>query len=190
MERKIPEINIDEFMKYFEERMEASNKIEDEIRSSKEYICWLIDLLKEKEHVNDFQIQYREDELDKTSYENICNLNHFYSIIRDYWKKYKIAPTYYENGAPVYRVCYEEFYFEICNVSYFEGYVALREAEEKQNAINYKDIMEDKEPKAYNEKDEFIKEFQKQIREYKKRAEELDVDVEYLKEIVKEEFES
>ncbi len=190
MERKIPRIDINEFMKYLDKRMEAANKIEDEIRSSKEYICWLIELLKEKEHVDDYQIQYREDKFDKTTYENICNLDHFYCIIMKYWNKYKIPPTYidYKFRAPVYRVFYEDFYFDICKVSYLEGYVTVQSTGGYKKAINYKDIMEDKEPKGYNEKDEFIKEFQKRIRDYKKRAKELDIDMEYLKEIVEEEF--
>lgn len=192
MIKRRPEVNEDEVMKELNERMEASKKLEDEIRSSNEYICWLRDLLEENGNVNDYHIQYREDELDKTTYENIYNLEHFYSIIRNYWEKYRISPTYIDHniGAHVYRVFYEDFYFEICKVSYLEGYVAVERVKEKQQAINYKDIMEDKEPKEYKEKDEFIKEFRNKIKYYGKKAKKLDIDVEYLKKIIEEEFKS
>lgn len=188
---KKPQVSIDEVMKHLDERSEEAKKIENEIRSSTEYICWIRDVLKEyKEGVDDFEIVYKKDKLEEKTYENICNLSHFYSIIRDYWEKYKIPPTYidYDFGAPVYRVFYEDFYFEICRISYLEGYVSACKTEDRKDAINYKEIMEDKEPKKYKEKEKFIKEFHEQIMKSKEKAEELDIDIEYLKKVVKDEF--
>ncbi len=49
--------------------------------------------------------------------------------------------------------------------------------------------MEDKKPNYYEEKETFIKNFREQIKKSKEKAEELDIDIEYLKEIVEDEFE-
>lgn len=188
---KKPQKSIEEVMKHLNERVEETKKIEDEIRSSKEYICWLRDFLEDNESVDDFEIVYKKDELEEKTYENICNLAHFYSIIRDYWEKYKIPPTYidYDFGAPVYRVYYEDIYFDISKVSYLEGYVTVQSTGRDSKAINYEDIMQDKEPKDYKKRDKFIEEFHNQIRKSKEKAEKLGIDLEYLKEIVEDEFE-
>lgn len=188
---KKPQVSINEVMKHLDERFEETKKIENEIRSSTEYICWLRDVLEERRCVTDHDIQYVEDSLEKTTYENICKFSHFYSIIRDYWEKYKIPPTYIDHniGCPVYRVFYEDFYFEICQVSCFGGYVLIREIYGKQQAINYENIMEDKGPKEYKEREELIKEFRNKIKYYRKKAKKLNIDVKYLKEIVEDEFE-
>lgn len=190
MDRKITRVNNSELMQYFEKRKLKAKRKEDKIRSSNEYICWLRDLLKEKQHVIDYDIQYEKNELDKTTYENIHMLSYFYSIIEEYYKKYIISPAYIEGTykVPVYRVFYEDVCFEICKVPYLEGYIDIRKIEKKQRAINYEDIMEDKEQKNYKEKNEFMKEFQNKIREHKEKAEKLDVDVEYLKQIIKREL--
>lgn len=188
---KKPQVSIDEVMKHLDERFEEAKKIENEIRSSTEYICWLRDVLKEYKGVDDFEIVYKKDELEEKTYENICILSYFYSIIEEYWKKYNISPAYIEDNfrVPVYRLFYEGFYFEICKINYLEGYVAVWRTEEDHKAINYKDIMEDKEPKDYKERDKFIEEFHNQIRKSKEKAEELGIDIECLKEIVEDEFE-
>lgn len=188
---KKTQVSIDEVMKHLDERFEEAKKIENEIRSSTEYICWLRDLLKEEEYVDDYNIQYRENEFDGPTYENIYNFYDFYSIIEEYYKKFHISPAYIEDsfGGPVYRLFYEDFYFEIYRTTCLEGYVSVHKIEKKQQAINYKDIMEDKEPKEYKEKEKFIKEFHKKIRKSKEEAEKLGIDLEYLKEIVEDEFE-
>lgn len=189
---KTPQKSIEEVMKNLNERAEASKKIEDKIRSSKEYICWLRDFLEDNESVDDFEIFYKKDELEEKTYENICNLAHFYSIIRDYWEKYKIPPTYidYDFGGFVYKVYYEDMYFNISKVSYLEGFVTVQSAKRDSKAINYEDIMQDKEPKAYKEREKFIKEFRNKIKYYRKKAKKLDIDVKHLKKIIKKEFKS
>lgn len=146
MSIKKRKVNTDEVMKYLEERFETADKIENEIRASSEYICWLRDILKENGQVNDYDIQYREIELEKETYENFCKLEYFYNIIVRYWKKNKILPTYIEKnfGVPVYRVFYEDFYFEICKIPYLEGYVSVCKTRKSKNSINYIDIMKDK----------------------------------------------
>lgn len=188
---KKTQVSIDEVMKHLDERFEGAKKIKNEIRSSIEYICWLRELLKDSKSVENRDISYRKNELEEKTYENICYLDYLYEIIEEYCKKYCISQTYIEDsfGVPVYRVFYEDFYFEICKINYLGVYVSVRKTENKQNAIDYKDIMEDKEPKEYKEKEKFIKEFQEQTRKSKEKAEKLGVDIEYLKEIVEDEFE-
>lgn len=148
-------------------------------------------MLKEYKGIDNFEIAYKKDELEEKTYENICILSYFYSIIEKYWKKYNISQAYIEHKfrVPVYRLFYEGFYFEICKINYLEGYVAVWATEKEQKGIKYKDIMEDKKTKDHKEKEEFIKKFHNQMRRSKEKAEELDIDLECLKEIVKDEFE-
>ncbi len=189
MIRKRPKVNEDEVMKELNERMEASKKLEDEIRSSKEYILWLKEFLEKNLVFIDYDIVYQKENMEEKEYENICNLHILHSIIQEYYQRNYIYPTFVDtDGTLIYRVYYEDFCFEIGRVQYLESYIEVRKAGNEQDAINYKDIMEDKKPKEYIEREKFIKEFQDQIREYKKRAKELDIDVKYLKEIAKKEF--
>lgn len=191
MIKRRPEVNADEVMKELNERMEASKKLEDEIRSSKEYIYWLRDFLEKNPVFIDYDIVYQKENMEEKEYENICNLHILHSIIQEYYQRNYIYPTFVDtDGTLLYRVYYEDFCFEIGRVEYLESYIEVRKVETVQDAINYEDIMEDREPKEYKEKEEFIKEFRNKIKYYGKKAKILDIDVKYLKKIVEEEFKS
>lgn len=191
MIKRRPEVNEDEVMKELNERMEASKKLEDEIRSSKEYIYWLRDFLEKNPVFIDYDIVYQKENMEEKEYENICNLHILHSIIQEYYQINYIYPTFVDtDGTLLYRVYYEDFCFEIGRVEYLESYIEVRKVETVQDAINYEDIMEDREPKEYKEKEEFIKEFRNKIKYYGKKAKKLDIDVKYLKQIVEEEFKS
>lgn len=191
MVRKKTKVNIDEVMKNSNERFEETKKIENKIRSSNEYIMWLKDFLEKHKYFIDFDIVYEKENMEEEEYKNICNLYILHSIIQEYYQRNYIFPTFLDtDGTLLYRVYYEDFCFEIGRVEYRGGHIEVRKVETMQDAINYKDIMEDKEPKEYKEKDEFIKEFRNKIKYYGKKAKKLDIDVKYLKKIIEEEFKS
>lgn len=189
MIRKRSKVNDDEVMKELIEGIEATKKLEDEIRSSKEYILWLKDFLEKRPVFIDYDIVYQRESIEEKEYENICNLHILHSIIQEYYQRNYIFPTFVDtDGTLLYRVYYEDFCFEIGQIEYWEGHIEVRKVENTQDAINYKDIMKYKGPKGHKEKEKFIKEFQEQISKSKEKAEELGIDIEYLKEIVKDEF--
>ncbi|MCI8362138.1 MAG: hypothetical protein HFJ41_03230 [Clostridia bacterium] len=186
---KSPE-KVDTTMEHLQEELSRRKQFEGEIRSNSKYINWVRNFVKDNRCINDFEIVYKKDELDEETYENICNISNFYFIIRSYFKKYNILPVEIKDSfkMPIYRIFYEDFYFDIYKVDYSEGYICIRRAQSKEKAIDYKDIMEDKEPEEYKERQKFIKEFYEQIMKSKEKAKELDIDMEYLKKIVKDEF--
>lgn len=170
--------------------LKKKEKVKEECRSSNEYICWIRDLLKDNESVNNYEFKYRKDKDEKTN-KKFDNLSYLYLIIGDYYEKYSIQPTdIIKCSYPIYRIIYEDFCFEIlCLESPFNEYVTVRKSKCKKNAINYRDIIEDKEPQNQKERQKFIEKFQEQIKENRKKAEELCVDIEKLKLIAENELE-
>jgi hypothetical protein len=156
------------FLTYFSEE---SFKTKKEILSGNEYIIWLIEFIKKHKTVTNSSDD-NHNNFSEAERENIKNLDDFFGIIADYCNENLIEGVYNsEVQELVYIVCYKTEYFEI-GVSVGQGaYNFVSTSEENINAVNFEDILNDKQSPDLIKKTGILKSLEKHL-EY---AEESDV---------------